>query len=467
MKETQKRYKKSRPVHPVLHRTIRPFREFMRIEASGGILLLGCLLIALLWVNLPIGWTYDLLWGTHLTLGIGGILIDEPIGFWVNDFLMAIFFFLIGLEIKRELLIGWLSSFEQAILPVIAAAGGMIVPALIYSVFNPPGSPGAAGWAIPMATDIAICLGILGLFGDKIPTPMKVFLTTLAIADDLGGILVIALFYSHGILLEFLALGAGLVALMVAMNRLGVRMRLPYLLIGVALWGSLFFAGIHPTLAGVLLALAIPATTKIDYGEFREISGQLHERLEKIVSCAPEEVDAKSFQNTTHTLEIACRDVEAPLQRIEVMLTPWVAFFIVPLFALANAGVRIEVSIFELISQPVTLGIIFGLVIGKPLGVLSSLWLVERTGRVRMPDVMNREILAGIALLTGVGFTIAIFIAGLSFAPGVVLASAKAGILIASLISGLLGFFALRSALTSRNERKDEERQVIEQTVLV
>ncbi len=465
MKEAQKRYKKSRPVHPFLYRTIRPFREFMRIEASGGMLLLACLLLALIWVNLPIGWTYDAFWGTHLSLGIGSVVIDEPLGFWINDFLMAVFFFLIGLEIKRELLIGWLSSFEQAVLPVIAAAGGMLVPALIYSVFNPPGSPGSAGWAIPMATDIAICLGILGLFGDRIPTPTKVFLTTLAIADDLGGILVIALFYSHGILLVPLALSAGFVVFMAILNRLGVRMRLPYLLIGIALWCSLFFAGIHPTLAGVLLALTIPATTKIDYGEFREISGQLHERLEKIVSCSPEEVDSKAFQNTTHTLEKACRDVEAPLQRIEVMLAPWVAFLIVPLFALANAGVRLEVSVFELFSQPVTLGIIFGLVVGKPVGVLSSLWLAEKTGRIGIPEVMNRDLILGIALLTGVGFTISLFIAGLSFIPGVVLASAKAGILIASLISGSLGFLALRSAIAPANDKQSEDVIQVAQTV--
>ena len=350
-KPKQKRYKKSRPVHPFLYRTIRPFREFMRIEASGGILLLACLLVALVWVNLPIGWTYDLLWQTNLSVGVGAVVIEEPLGFWINDLLMTVFFFLIGLEIKRELLIGWLSSFEQAILPVIAAAGGMLVPAIIYSLFNPPGSPGASGWAIPMATDIAICLGVLSLFGNRIPTPMKVFLTTLAIADDLGGILVIALFYSHGLMLEFVALSGGLAALMAALNRVGIRMRLPYVLAGIALWASLFFAGIHPTVAGVLLALAIPATTRIDYQEFGEISGQLHERLEKIVSCLPDEVDTKAFQNTTHTLEMACSDVESPLQRIEVSLSPWVAFFVVPLFALSNAGVRIEISVIELFSH--------------------------------------------------------------------------------------------------------------------
>ncbi|TFG28166.1 Na+/H+ antiporter NhaA [Candidatus Thorarchaeota archaeon] len=457
MQERLRRFKKASPTHPVLYRTVRPFREFMRIEASGGIIVIVCLMVALLWVNLPIGPTYDMLWGTHLTVAFGGLVIDEPLGFWVNDFFMAIFFFLIGLEIKRELLIGWLCSIQQAILPVIAAIGAMIVPATIYMLFNPPGSPGAVGWAIPMATDIAICLGILNLFGNKIPTPTKVFLTTLAIVDDLAGIMVIAIFYSHGLHIEYILLSVLFIIILIGMNRLGVRRLIPYLAIGLGLWTSMLFGGIHPTIAGVLLAMAIPATTKINYEEFKEINDQLYNRLEKIVSCEPEEVDTKAFQNTTTTLERACRDAEAPLHRTELILAPWVAFLIVPLFVLANAGVRIEPGFFEFFSSPITLGIIFGLVIGKPVGVLSSIWLIEKTGRIRISDAFNRDLLVGVALLSGIGFTISLFISGLSFSPGILLESAKTGILIAALISGVLATFILRKTVAKIEAAKEAE----------
>ena len=465
MNKRQRRFKKARPAHTVLYRTIRPFREFMRIEASGGILVIICLIVALLWVNLPFGSTYDVIWETRFSIGLGSVIIDEPLGFWINDLLMAIFFFLIGLEIKRELLIGWLCSYEHAVLPVVAAVGGMVIPASIYTLFNPPGSPGAAGWAIPMATDIAICLGILNLFGNRIPTPTKVFLTTLAIVDDLGGIVIIGAFYSHGLHLEYLLLSAGLAALLIILNRLGVRKSLPYLMVGIALWTSMLISGIHPTLAGVLLAVSIPATTKIDYEEFKDINDQLHGRLEKIVSCAPEAVDTKAFLNTANTLEKACRDVEAPLQRTEIMLTPWVAFLIVPLFVLANAGVRIELSLLEILSQPVTLGIVFGLVIGKPTGVLLTLWLVDKTGRIRIPDVINRDLLVGVSLLSGIGFTVSLFISGLSFVPGVLLESAKAGILLAALISGVLALIVLKSVLAKSSSQESKEKTEATPTV--
>ena len=457
MQDRLKRFKKAKPAHPVLHKTVRPFREFMRIEASGGILVILTLMVAVLWVNLPFGSTYDMIWSTRLSIGFAGIVIDEPLGFWINDFLMAIFFFLIGLEIKRELLIGWLCSYEQAILPVIAALGAMLVPALIYSGFNPPGSPGAVGWAIPMATDIAICLGILNLFGNRIPTPVKVFLTTMAIVDDLAGIGIIAVFYSHGLQLVHLILSVVLVGLLFAFNRLGVRRYLPYVVVGIALWTSMLFSGIHPTLAGVLLAMSIPATTEIDYEEFKDINSQMSSRLEKIVSCEPEEVDTKSFQNTALTIEKACRNVEAPLHRTEVLLTPWVAFLIVPLFVLANAGVGIDMSLFQMLSQPVTLGILFGLVIGKPAGVLISLWIAEKTGIVKIPDILDRGLMIGVALLSGVGFTISLFISGLSFGPGLMLESAKTGILLASLVSAVLAFLTLRHAVAKPESQEAEE----------
>jgi NhaA family Na+:H+ antiporter len=439
----------------MLHKTIRPFREFMRIEASGGMLLLACTVVALLWANLPFGWTYDLIWETQFSIMLGSVSISGPLGFWVNDFLMAIFFFLIGLEIKRELLIGWLCTRGQAILPVIGAVGGMVFPALFYLILNPPGSPGAAGWAIPMATDIAICLGVVALFGNHIPTTMKVFLTTLAIADDIGGIMIIAIFYSHGIHLEFIVLALAIIVLLIIINRLGIRPVLPYILGGLGLWVSLLFGGLHPTLAGVLLAAAVPASTKIDYREFAEIHNQMHDRLDKLMSVEHEYIDFKSFIYTTQTVEKACHDVEAPLQRIDARLAPWVVFVIMPIFALANAGVRIEADFFGMIGNPIAIGIILGLVLGKPIGVLGFIWLSQKLGVVKLGESMSWDLLSGVTLLTGIGFTISMFIGDLSFPSGVMLESAKVGILLGSLISGILAILRINTTLARQDNRKD------------
>ena len=451
MPETHRQFKKGRPVHATLHKTIRPFKEFMKLEASGGMILLACVVIALLWANLPFGWTHNLLWETQLSLTLGSSSIEGPLVFWVNDLLMAVFFLLIGLEIKRELLIGWLSTREQVSLPIIGAIGGMIVPVTIYLMFNPPGSPGFAGWAIPMATDIAMCLGVLTLFGRSIPIVLKVFLTTLAIVDDIGGIIIIAVFYSHGLDLDFLLLAIVITLLLIGANRLGVRSVIPYIAAGLFLWVFLLFGGIHPTISGVLLAAAIPATTKIDYLEFEEISSQMQERLENI--CSTEQIDFKAFLYTTQTLEKACHDVEAPLQRIDRALAPWVAFLIVPVFALANAGVRLETDIFAVISSPIVLGIIFGLVVGKPLGVLTLVWISERMGVIKLSETITKDLLSGVAILTGIGFTIALFIGGLSFPDGELLESAKVGILLASLISGVLGIVRITGAFWSNKRR--------------
>jgi len=233
----------------------------------------------------------------------------------------------------------------------------------------------------------------------------------------------------------------------VGANRLGIRPALPYIVGGIALWVALLFGGIHPTLAGVLLAGTIPATSRIEFNEFRDINSQMQERLDKICSYDPEHVDYKSFLSTVQTVEKACHDVEAPLQRIDLVLAPWVAFLIVPTFALANAGVRLEGNFIELISNPVALGILFGLVVGKPLGVLAFIWTFEKLGLVKMTDSINWELLSGVAFLTGIGFTIALFIGGLSFPLGPNLASAKVGILLASLLSGLFAFIRIRSTL--------------------
>jgi len=445
----KKRYfKKGRP-NQIL-RVVKPFREFMQYEASGGLVLISCVIIALIIANLPFGSLYFLLWETEVGISVGPFSILQPLIFWVNDVLMVIFFFLIGLEIKREVLIGELNAPENAIAPVIGAIGGMIVPALIYLVINPPGTSGANAWAIPIATDIAITLGILSLFGKRIPTSLKIFVTTLAIVDDIGGVIVIALMYSHGISLIHLGIAAGVFMLLVVLNRLGIRHTLPYAVLGVFLWIEFLLSGAHPTIAGILIAISIPATTKINIQEFNEISGELVRRLHASTSQDSEEIDISLFLNTTKTLEMACRDVETPLRQAEHALTKWLAFAIIPIFALANAGVAFTSVNSNLLFSSVPTGIILGLVIGKPLGVSLSIWIGIHLGVIKMPEHVNWEIMISTAFLTGIGFTISTFIASLAISDLNLLQAAKGAILLASLVSGLFGFFVLRYTLRKR-----------------
>ncbi|MFW9960549.1 MAG: Na+/H+ antiporter NhaA [Candidatus Thorarchaeota archaeon] len=441
-------FKKGKP-NQIL-RVVQPFREFMQYEAAGGLVLISCVIIALIVSNLPFGSLYFLLWETEIGISVGPFSILQPLIFWVNDVLMVIFFFLIGLEIKREVLIGELSSPENAIAPIIGAIGGMVVPALIYLVINPLGTSGANAWAIPIATDIAITLGILSLFGKRIPTSLKIFVTTLAIVDDIGGVVVIALVYSHGIALIHLGIAAGVFVLLIIMNRLEIRQTLPYAIFGVLLWIEFLLSGVHPTIAGILIAITIPATTKINIQEFNEISSELVRRLH--ATCDPdiEDIDIGLFLNATKTLEMACRDVETPLRQAEHALTKWLAFVIIPIFALANAGVAFASVNSNLLFSAVPTGIILGLVIGKPLGVSISIWIGMQLGVIKMPEHVNWEIMISTAFLTGIGFTISTFIASLAISDLNLLQAAKGAILLASLVSGLFGFFLLRYALRKR-----------------
>ncbi|MFW9908132.1 MAG: Na+/H+ antiporter NhaA [Candidatus Thorarchaeota archaeon] len=457
MSQPKKHFKKRKPTPRTIVRTIRPFREFLRLEASGGILLIICIIVALVWANSPLGWTYESLWNSLIIIGIPDAILSQPLNFWISDLLMVLFFFLIGLEIKRELIIGWLSSIQQAILPVIAAIGGMIVPAMIFSVLNPPGSFGASGWAIPTATDIAIVLGILGLFGNKIPTPLKVFVATLAIVDDIGGVLLISLVYSHGLEIMYLAAAAGIMVILLILNNLEVRRKIAYGMLGILLWICLYFGGIHPTIAGILLAMTIPATRSIDYKEFIDISDQLIERLHKIVGPTSDETDPKAFLNTTQTLEISCQEAQAPLQRLEHDLTQWVVFVIVPLFTLANAGLIFSSDTLNALATPMSIGIILALVFGKPIGILGALFISDKLGLIKMPTTFSRNMLIGSSLLCGIGFTIAIFISSLAFADPVLLDGAKGAILLASTISAIIGILFLRWEI-----KREAEKQKIE-----
>lgn len=440
----RRQFKKMTP-NKVL-RVIKPFNQFMQYEAAGGILLLLCVIIALLISNSPIGMSYLSLWETNIGISIGTFGLTKPLVFWINDLLMAFFFFLIGLEIKREVLIGELSNPRVALAPIIAAIGGMVVPASCFLITNPLGSQGAGAWAIPIATDIAIALGLLSIFGTKVPTTLKIFLTTLAIADDIGGVLVIALFYTSELYLLPLILGLVLLSIMVILNRIGIRQLLVYAVLGVVVWLQFLLSGVHPTVAGILIALTIPATTKIDYSEFTVISSELVRSIQDSCAQGIENIDSKSFQETSETLRLACRDVEAPLQLAEHGLTKWIAFGVIPIFALANSGLALfDLSANEMFS-PIAIGIILGLTIGKPLGIISFTWVSVKLGIIELPEGVNWETMIGMAFLAGIGFTISTFIASLALS-GSILMGAKGAILLASFISGLFGVSILRKAL--------------------
>jgi Na+:H+ antiporter, NhaA family len=424
-------------------------REFIHDEAFGGILLLVCALFALIWANSPWGAAYDALWSTELTLGTVQYHLTESLRHWVNDGLMAIFFFVVGLEIKREVLAGELSSPRQAALPALAALGGVLVPAGIFLLLN-RGTAGGQGWGIPMATDIAFALGVLALLGNRIPFGLTVFLTALAIVDDIAAVLVIAVFYTAQVHWEALGLAAVILVGLVVANRLGMRRPVVYATLGLALWLAVFESGIHATVAGVLLAFTIPANTRIDPHAFLVRSRAILQTFERAGGGDVSDTSILTNgarQEALAELEDAVEGAGAPLQRMEHVLHPWVAFVIVPLFALANAGVRIEGELGAALGNRVTLGVVLGLVLGKQLGVTLGAWLAVRVGITELPEGVGWKHIYGAGWLAGIGFTMALFVADLAFADpgeGGLLTAAKLGILVASLIAGVGGWLILR-----------------------
>src|SRR5437660_8686372 len=381
-----------------IQRLVRPFQEFADLEASGGLLLIGCTVAALIWANSPFAGSYFHFWHTDLTFGHIGGLLAKPLHFWINDGLMALFFLLVGLEIKREILVGELVSFQRAVLPIAAALGGMIVPAAFYLLFN-HGGPGAAGWGIRMATDIAFALGVLALLGSRVPTSLKVFLAALAIADDIGAVLVIAFFYTERISWISLGVGGVFFVALLAANRAGGRHLLIYAILGLGLWVAFLRSGIHATVAGVLLAITIPA---------RQRTGR-----------------AVLTSN------------ESPMLRLEHTLIPWNRYLIMPVFALANAGVALGSGAARSVVAPGSLGVICGLVIGKPIGIVLFSWLAIRTRLAGMLDGIGWCQIVGVGMLGGIGFTMSLFIANLAFGEAPALETAKVGILLASVVSGI------------------------------
>ena len=423
----------------LVHRILRPFQQFIATEASGGLVLLGCAIVALVWSNSPLAHSYFELWELTLTVGVGAATLSKSLHHWINDGLMVIFFLLVGLEIKRELFAGELSSLKQAALPIAGAVGGMIVPAAIYVALN-AGTPGARGWAIPMATDIAFALGVVTLLGNRVPLGMRVFLAALAIVDDIGAVLVIALFYTAD--LSVASLGAAALILVVLMfgNRAGVRHAMFYGGLGVVLWLCVLASGIHATIAGVLLAATIPARTRIDEDTFVEdASAALRDFSNAGSPTARSVLSNPAQQEALHQLERSIDGVQSPLLRFEHRLHGVVAFVIMPLFALANAGVRLSGDVLSGLSWGVVFGILLGLVAGKVIGICAASFGATATGIAALPAQTTRRSLFAISWLGGIGFTMSLFVATLAFGSGPLLDSAKVGILAASACAGGIG----------------------------
>jgi NhaA family Na+:H+ antiporter len=430
------------------------FARFVHSEVTGSIILLACTVVALGWANSP--WSEHYFHLLHTELGVSFAGTDRTLSLhhWINDFLMAIFFFVVGLEIKREMVVGRLSTFDKAVLPVAAALGGMIAPALFYFFLNSSGEA-SRGWGVPMATDIAFALGILSLFGKRVPIGLKVFLTALAIADDLGAVLVIALFYTSNLDFgELIAAGAFIVLIMVS-SRLGVRSPVIYLILALGVWIDVFESGVHATVAGVLLAMLMPVRAGRDPVQFFAEVGARWEALRNSDLTRDSMIHDRSQLDAITNLRRAAQEMEPAGLYFEERLHPFVVFFILPLFAFFNAGVRIEGSIVDTLAQPVSLGVILGLVLGKQVGITLFSWLAVKSGRATLPEGVDWGDLYGAACLGGVGFTMSLFIAELAFETPALGAEAKIGILTASLIAAIWGVVVLATQLARRSSRAE------------
>ncbi len=435
----------SRPVE----RIVRPFQDFAHKQSSGGILLIAATAVALAWANSPWGDSYAALWHTKLTIGLGEYSLSKDLTHWINDGLMAVFFLVVGLEIKREVLVGELSSVRGAALPVVAALGGAVVPALIYLALN-AGTEGAAGWGIPMATDIAFALGVLALLGERAPIALKVFLTALAIVDDIVAVLVIALFYTSEISWGALGVGGLFLAALVVANLIGVGRTLVYAVLGVGLWLAFLLSGVHATIAGVLLAFTVPAASFIDPKAFLERTRYVLERFEKAGEKGENVLANEERQAALHALNRAAYKLEPPLHELEHALHPWVVFAVMPLFALANAGVVLGGNVAATLLDPVSLGIVAGLVFGKQLGITLFAWLAVKSGVSELPRGITWRHVYGAGWLAGIGFTMSLFISDLAFEDADLVDAAKLGILVASVIAGVVGWTILGRASSPR-----------------
>ncbi len=433
------------PERFVRSRFVRPVIEFARIESSSGIIMLIAAVVALVWANSPAWESYFHLWETHFTFEFGPIHLEETLHEIINDGLMAIFFFVVGLEIKRELAVGELRDPKTAALPAIAALGGMAIPALIYVFIVGFDSPDVGGWGVPMATDIAFSVGVLSLLGRRAPLSAKLFLLALAIADDVGAIAVIAIFYTDDLETGYLiAAGLSLAAIWAA-NRVGIRSIAFYIAAGVVAWYLMLESGVHATIAGVVLGLITPAHPLFDSEDFDRRARRIMDIYPSLVRS---QADREKVDHEVRLLARLANESISPLNRLEHSLQMWSSYAIIPLFALANAGVRFEgTPITEAITTPVALGVALGLLVGKIAGISGATWLAVKLGIGRMPEGVTWRMVVGLSALAGIGFTVALFVTGLAFEPGSVSADlAKTGIFAGSLVAGLIGYGIIRTA---------------------
>ncbi|MFL6271723.1 MAG: Na+/H+ antiporter NhaA [Actinomycetes bacterium] len=431
-----------RPPVPPPRRLPAPLREYLREEAAGGVALTAAAALALAWANSPWRAAYDALWETTLAVRLGRFAIEADLRHWVDDGLMTLFFLVVGLEIKRELVAGELASWRRAALPVLAAAGGMAVPAAIYAAVN-AGGPGAPGWGVPMATDIAFALGVLALLGPRVPSSLKVFLLTLAVVDDLGSIAVVALFYSRGVELGTLALAAGLLVVVAALVRAGVWWLPLHVGLGLAVWLTMWHSGVSPALAGVAMGLLTPARPTAPPEVARDVGGALAGQL----------ADDPHPPRLREMLREA-RGTVPLAERLAHDLHPVSAFLVVPLFALANAGISLERGALAGVGAGAVLGgVVAGRVVGKLAGIAAATWLAVRLGLADRPEGASWAQLAGVATVAGIGFTVPLFVADLAFPDGRFQAPVKVGLLAASVIAGAAGALVLWLADRGRHAR--------------
>ena len=424
-------------------RLVRPIQRFIRTEAAGGIVLLINAVIALVWVNSPWSDLYHEIFEHHLSFDLGFYAVDETVHFWINDAAMVIFFFLVGMEIKREMVVGELASVRRMIVPAAAAIGGMVVPVIVFFLLVSSGDA-REGWAIPMATDIAFAVGVLVLVGSRIPTGLKVLLLAMAIVDDLGAIAVIAIFYTDAIDVGALGIVAGLLALTYTLNRVGMWYIPVYFVIGGFAWMAMLQSGVHATIVGVLLGLMTPWRSWHRAEDFPAIAQPALERLQPHADEDAVHLDREERVEALLQIAEVGQKAVSPLDRLEHALAQPVAFVIVPVFALANAGVELSPdTLDEVFTSSLTWGVTLGLLLGKPIGVTLGVWIAVRAG-ARLPLGVTWGQVVGMSLLGGIGFTVSLFVTELSFETEALLTDAKVGILLASALAGSLGYLLLR-----------------------
>lgn len=432
------------PWEKAFDRLLTPLDEFIHRQTTSGVLLMICAVIALVIANGPLHDQYEHFLHTEIGLSFGSASFSLSIHHWINEALMALFFMIMGLELKRELLVGELSSPRQALLPIMAAIGGMLIPALCYVALNTSG-PGVQGWGIPMATDIAFAIGALSLLGPRVPKTLITFLIALAIVDDLGAVAVIALFYTASINMAALAWAAVCTLVLAILNLGGVRHSVPYAIVGILLWAAMLASGIHATIAGIIVAFVIPIRPKFEPELFIERVKEKTLKMQKALANGSDIIHNHRFRTLVASLGNGVSLVQAPAQKAENTLHLPVAYLVIPIFALANAGIPVDFASFgKYLSDPITLGVLAGLLVGKPVGIVGFTWLTVKMGWAELPRGLNMRHILGVGMLGGIGFTMSIFIADLGFAgrPEDLL-MAKTGILLASGIALLGGFFWL------------------------